>query len=273
MFEKHLNKLLIIALSEKEVKRMRIIKPGKAVILTGIFAIALLACFFCAYNPDILSASGEPKKVPIYCVNTDEKKIAVSFDAAWGDQFTDGILDILDRYNVKTTFFLVGFWVDQYPDKVKEISRRGHEIGNHSSTHPKMTGLSPDKMAYELNATSDKIEKLTGKRPVLFRPPFGDYNNTLIEVADANGYKTVQWSVDSLDWKKIGSGKIAERVVRNINKGSIVLFHNNSDYVLEYLPNIIKKLQSEGYQIVPVGELIYHENYYIDHTGKQFKVK
>ena len=83
----------------------------------------------------------------------------------------------------------------------------------------------------------------------------------------------MQWSVDSLDWKQIGSSQITERVVRNVNNGSIVLFHNNSEYVLEYLPNILKKLQSEGYKIVPVGELIYQGDYYIDHTGKQFKSK
>lgn len=272
MFANMLNKLLLTVLPKKGVKLVKI-NFSKTNIIIGILTFVLIAALAYLYFPQVFPVSGEVKKIPIYCVDTGEKKVAISFDAAWGDQYTKGILDILDQYKVKTTFFLVGFWVDKYPDMVKEISKRGHEIGNHSSSHPKMTELSPDKMAHELNVTSDKIESLTGKRTVLFRPPFGDYNNTLIEVADQNGYKTIQWSVDSLDWKKIGSSQIAERVVRNVDKGSIVLFHNNSEYVLEYLPNILKKLQSEGYQIVPISELVYQNNYYTDHTGKQFKIK
>lgn len=217
----------------------------------------------------VLTASTTNKELPIYSVDTSEKKIAISFDAAWGDSYTPKILDILEEYNVKTTFFLVGFWVDNYPEKVKEIHQRGHEIGNHSTTHPHMSKLSAGQVAAELNDTGDKIEALIGKKPDLFRPPFGDYNNNLIITAKENGYYTIQWDVDSLDWKQIGSIQIVDRVVRNVKNGSIVLFHNNSEYVLEYLPLILKKLQAEGYEIVPIGELILRDNYYMDHTGKQ----
>ncbi len=221
----------------------------------------------------IVAVMSKDKVLPIYCVDQDEEKISISFDAAWGDQFSDEILDILDRYQVKTTFFLVGFWVDKYPDMVKKIHERGHEIGNHSTTHPHMTQLSDEQIAEELNQTGEKIEKLIGKKPTLFRPPFGDYNDRVIEVAKANGYYSIQWDVDSLDWKELGVQPVVDRVVRNVKKGSIVLFHNNAKYVSEYLPLVIERLQKEGYEIVPISELIMKDNFYVDHTGMQRRLK
>jgi polysaccharide deacetylase family sporulation protein PdaB len=214
----------------------------------------------------------EEKKLPIYCVDTKEKKIAISFDAAWGQIYTREILDILDKYNVKTTFFLVGFWVDKHPDLVKEIYARGHEIGNHSTTHPKMSLLSKEEITKELEITSEKIEKIIDKKPTVFRPPFGDYNNTLIETAQSLGYYTIQWDVDSLDWKEIGVEHVVDRVVKNTKNGSIVLFHNNAKYITQYLPLVLEKLQSQGYKIVPISELIYKKDYEMDSTGRQKRI-
>lgn len=221
----------------------------------------------------MVGVMNKERVLPIYCVDTDEKKIAISFDAAWGDQYTKGILDILDKNDIKATFFLVGFWVDKYPDMVKKISEAGHDVGNHSSTHPHMTKLSSIQIAKELNETGKKIEEITGKKPFLFRPPFGDYNDVLIETAKENGYYTIQWDVDSLDWKELGAKAVVDRVTRNAKKGSVVLFHNNAKYVLEYLPQVLERLQREGYEIVPISELIIKEDYYIDNTGMQKKRK
>lgn len=212
---------------------------------------------------------GQEKKLPIYSVGTEEKKVAISFDAAWGNDHTVPILDILDRYGVKTTFFLVKFWAEKYPEDVKEIYARGHEVENHSSTHPDMTTLSVEQMQNELAGASDVIEALTGEKPKLFRPPFGAYNNRVIETVEEAGYKVIQWSVDSLDWKDLTADEIVERVRKRIEPGSIVLFHNHALHVEEYLPRILEGLQAEGYQVVPIGELIYWENYRIDNTGKQ----
>lgn len=142
---------------------------------------------------------GEGKKLPIYCVDTKEKKIAISFDCAWGDEHTKPILDILDQYNVKTTFFMVQFWAEKFPEDVLEISKRGHEIGNHSSTHPNMAKLSVEDMSKELKGAEDAISKITGAKPTVFRPPFGAYSNNLIETCQANGYSVIQWDVDGLD--------------------------------------------------------------------------
>ncbi len=225
------------------------------------------------FGGKISEVMSRDKLLPIYCVDKAEKKISISFDAAWGDEFSDNILDILDKYKIKSTFFLVGFWVDKYPDMVKKIHERGHDIGNHSTTHPHMTGLSEEQIIEELNQTGMKIKKITGKQPTLFRPPFGDYNNQVIQTAKKIGYYSIQWDVDSLDWKELGVQPVVDRVTRNVKKGSIVLFHNNAKYVSEYLPLVIERLQKEGYKIVPISELIIKDNYYIEHTGMQKQLK
>lgn len=250
-------------------------KKTIAIVLVGIFIIVGLILFVSRIGTnlaEIVSVFSPQKKLPIYSVETDEKKIAISFDAAWGDEFTDDILDTLDKYNVKTTFFLVGFWVDKYPDMVKKIHERGHELGNHSSTHPHMSELSREQIIKELKTTEEKIQQLTGVKPTVFRPPFGDYDDLLIETAKELGYYTIQWDVDSLDWKELGVNQVVDRVTRNVKKGSIVLFHNNAKYVSEYLPLVLERLQEQGYQVVPVSELIIKDNYIMDHSGRQKRV-
>jgi len=189
--------------------------------------------------------------------------------AGWGNEDTSELIKILDQYKVKTTFFVVGSWVDKFPESVKELSDAGHEIMNHSDTHPHMTKLSPEAMKQEVEQCDSKIEKITGKRPFLFRPPYGDYNSDVIEVLEDCGHYTVQWSVDSLDWKDLTADEIFNRVTGSVVPGSIVLFHNAAKNTPEALPKILEKLQSDGYKIVPVSEIIMRDNYKIDHTGKQ----
>ena len=246
-------------------KRVLLITLCIVIVVVGVlFSIVM-------WNRDIVGVFLTQKRLPIYSVETKDKKIAISFDAAWGDEFTDDILDILDEHKIKTTFFLVAFWIDKYPDMAKKIHERGHEIGNHSTTHPHMSRLSKEQIANELKTTGDKIEEITGKDPVVFRPPFGDYNNLLIETAEELGYSTIQWDLDSLDWKELGVQPVVDRITRNVKKGSIVLFHNNAKHVSEFLPLVLEKLQEQDYEIVPVSELIYKKDYYIDNTGRQRK--
>jgi polysaccharide deacetylase family sporulation protein PdaB len=232
--------------------------------------VAVSVVYTQGYTPGVVSVLfNNDKRLPIYSVETEEKKIAISFDAAYGDQYTPQILDILDGYNVKTTFFLVGFWIDKYGEVLEEIHRRGHEIGNHSTTHPQMSKLTVEEIKKELETTAEKIKAVTGKDPILFRPPFGDYNNKVIETAQQLGYYSIQWDVDSLDWKEFGVEPVVDRVLKRVNNGSIVLFHNNAKYVADFLPIILDRLIKEGYTIVPVSQLIIKENYFIDHTGRQ----
>lgn len=246
-------------------------KNNVTIRLIILLSIALVAVVYISVKTtgSIVDVFSAKKELPIYSVETDKKKIAISFDAAWGDEYTLDILDTLDEYNVKSTFFLVGFWVDKYPDHVKEIHRRGHDVENHSTTHPNMSELSVQQMEEEINTTGDKIKEITGAKPTLFRPPFGDYNDQLIKTLRKNGYYGIQWDVDSLDWKELGVESVVDKVTRNVRNGSIVLFHNNAKYIKEYLPLVIERLQADGYEIVPISELIYKDNFIMDNSGRQ----
>lgn len=212
------------------------------------------------------------REVPIYCVDRSDNRVAISFDAAWGADKTRQIMDVCDSYDVKATFFLVGFWVDKYPDIVAEIASRGFEIGTHSATHPQMSKLTEAQCREELVSSSKKIFEITGNPVELFRPPFGDYNNQLLSVAKGLGLYTIQWSVDSLDWKGLSSREIAERVQKAAS-GDIILCHNNSDHIVEALPLIFEAARLKGLSFVPIGELIYKQGYHIDNSGRQIADK
>ena len=236
-------------------------------LIVAVAAVVLCAVFVCGAGM-YAQAFAKNRLVPIYCVNRTDKVCAISFDAAWGADKTRSIMDVCDKYGVKATFFLVGFWVDKYPEMTAEIQSRGFEIGTHSDTHPHMSKLSADEIAKELSASSRKIFDITGAPVTLFRPPFGDYNNTLLTVCGEQGLMAVQWSVDSLDWKGLSAGEIAARVQR-ADSGDIILCHNNSDHIVEALPLIFEAMRLKGLSVVPVGELVYREGYYIDGTGRQ----
>lgn len=207
--------------------------------------------------------------VPIYSVDTDQKKVALTFDAAWGADKTSQIVKTLSDADAKGTFFLVGFWISENKDKVKEIDSAGFDIGTHSNTHPKMSTLSAEQMREELQVSMDMISEITGKTVKFFRPPFGDYSDSLINVAGELGLKTIQWDVDSLDWKGLSASEILARVKNSVKNGSIILCHNNADHILDALPLIISFLKSEGYQMVKISDLVYEDNYYIDNNGLQ----
>lgn len=229
----------------------------------------LSAAYVVGLNENATAVVAKKRELPIYSVARDDKKIAISFDASWGADKTIPILDILDKYHVKTSFFLVGGWVDRYPDMVKELAARGHEIGNHSDSHPHMSKLSEQQIKDELRMMSDKVETLTGVRPTLFRPPYGDYNDRVITVARAEGYEAVQWSIDSLDWKDRGTQDIIKQCTTRVEDGDIVLFHNDSNDIVNALPAVIEHYQGLGFEIVPVSQLLLEGAYTIDVQGKQ----
>lgn len=241
-----------------------------------IFLVMLLVCLLLS-----LSMGGRPmaevffgystRKVPVYSVATEEKQVAISFDAAWGADKTQGILDLLKEYNVTATFFLVGFWVDEYPEMVKAIDDAGIEIGTHSNKHPDMAKLSETEIKEELEVSISKIKSITNKEIKLFRPPFGSYNNTLINVCEQMNLIPIQWDVDTLDWKGLSGSEMTSRVVSKVKNGSIILMHNNSDNILDGLRMILDRLTMDGYKVTSVGELIYSENYTIDRNGVQKK--
>lgn len=238
------------------------------------FLVFVLLSGLIMFNHDAVAEvfeNASPKRdLPIYCVDKGEEKIcAISFDAAWGNEDTAELISILEKYNVKTTFFVVGDWVDKYPESVKQLADAGHEIMNHSNKHPHMTKLSDEQMKSEINACSDKIQAITGVRPILFRPPYGDYNDRVVSNARSINHYTIQWDVDSLDWKDLEPEAIYDRVTKRVSPGSIVLFHNAAKNTPAALPKILDKLIGDGYKIVPISQLIYKENFKINNAGKQ----
>lgn len=209
------------------------------------------------------------RSLPIYCVDRDDNKIAISFDCAWGTEHTDAILKNLADAKVRATFFTVQFWAEKYPEYLKKIDEAGHEVGTHSATHSYMSRLSEAEIRAELKSSSEAIASVTGKTVSLFRPPYGDYDNLLIDTANAMGLYPIQWDVDSLDWKDLSAADIAARIVERVKSGSIILCHNNGLHTAEALPIIFDTLHAKGYEFVPIGELIYKENYTIDNAGTQ----
>ena len=245
-----------------------VITKGRGVVILIAFVVAIT--MISLVKTESVAVSGKARDLPIYCVDKGEEKIAsISFDAAWGNEDTEQLIKILGEFDVKATFFVVGEWVDKYPESVKALSDAGHEIMNHSNTHPHMTKLSKEKMKEELTECNNKIEAVTGVKPTLFRAPYGDYNNEVIQTIRECGCYTIQWDVDSLDWKDLSAGEIMKRVTERLAPGSIVLFHNAAKNTPEALPQILTKVREEGYTLVPISQLIYTENYKIDNSGRQ----
>ena len=234
----------------------------KSRIIKIIFAMLAVVVLLCVSIEGSAAANvwfgSSSRLVPVYRVDTEEKQVAISFDAAWGADKTLEIIEVLKEYNATATFFLVGFWVDKYPEMVKAIDEAGLEIGTHSNTHPDMAKLSKDSVKSELTTSMAKIQDITGKNVKVFRPPYGSYNNTLLNTCTELGLTAIQWDVDSLDWKGLDAGSVTKRVMNKAGK-------------VESTRLTLDWLTKEGYKITSVGELIYNDNYTIDANGVQHK--
>ena len=252
----------------------------KAMLLVIILLIVVIIA--CYYLPKAVSASSstvvENKLLPIYCVKTDKPVVALSFDAAWDNSQTEQILDILDKNDIKVTFFMTGAWISKYPEDVKEIAKRGHELGNHSDTHKMMSRLKRETIIDEIKNTHNKVKELTGIDMKVFRPPYGDYNDTLVATACSLDYYVIQWDVDSLDWKDYGANSIINTVCnhKHLGNGSIILMHNGAKYTPEALDTVIKTLKEKGFEFVTMSELViqgeYRKDYTCDHEGRQILI-
>ncbi len=249
------------------------IKKRSLVKYFFVFLVAALAITGITLTGAAQVYSGiSTRKLPIYCVGTEEKVVALSFDACWGNEKTKGILSTLQKHEAVANFFVVGTWAENYSQDLKLLSESGIvEIGTHTNTHPHMPKLSAKKMELELTTSNAIIENITGKKVELFRAPYGEYSDSLLDVSEKLGLKTIQWDVDSLDWKDISAGDMANRILNNVKCGSIILMHNDGKNTLAALPVIIEGLKNKGYSFKTIGELIYKDNYTIDHTGKQIR--
>lgn len=256
-----------------ELEREKLILFTKigAIVLTSI---ALLATSLLVY-PDSAETIGESlihaKELPIYCVERDKPQISISFDAAWGNLDTSKLLETLKKHNVKATFFMTGGWIEKYPDDVKAIAAAGHDLGNHSENHKHMSELSLEQCKEEIMPPHEKVKKLTGKDMLLFRPPYGDYNDTLIRATAECNYYAIQWDVDSLDWKDYDANTIIKKVTehKHLGNGSIILCHNGGKHTAEALDELLATLKQKGFELVPISQLIYRDNFEMDTEGRQ----
>ena len=265
---------------------MRILVISKRTLIIAVTVLAAIVAaiiLLLSFAPDAAAASapaveqyelevlaGQKKELPIYSVDRNDKKIALTIDAAWEDDKTPFILETLEKYNVKATFFLCGFWAEKYPDEVKQIHDAGHELGNHTATHPHMNQLSVAEIKKELNKFDDMIERITGKRTTAFRAPYGEYNDTVITTVRDMGYEVYQWDIDTIDWKEERSAQtILDTVLPKLHDGCIILCHNNGFKIKEYLPTLIETAQSQGYEFVTVSELRLSGDTIIDVNGVQ----
>lgn len=173
--------------------------------LVSIVTVVLLFCVASSLNNNstgntVQTASTVQKLLPIYNVQTEENKVAFTMNCAWNADDIDSILKTLQENDVKITFFMVGDWIEKFPEAAQKISEAGHEIASHSDTHPHVNNLSYEKNIEEIEKSNDKIEKITGSRTKIYRAPYGEYNDTVIKAAQDKGYYTIQWNLDTLDY-------------------------------------------------------------------------
>ena len=266
----------VIVLSKKKVIALLLI------LAAAIAGIVLTVVLLCKGEPkegaaptmasvemyELSTIPYQAKEVPVYSVSREDKAIALTIDAAWDADKTKTILEVLDRYSIKATFFLCGVWVEAYPEMVKEIANRGHVIGNHSMTHPHMNRLNEQQIEKELTDLDEAVFALTGTHTTLFRAPFGEYNDTVVKTVRRLGYEIVQWDVDSIDWKDGRSEEtILNTIFSKLKPGSIILSHNNGYHIETYLEKLIERATADGYRFVTVPELLPDGERTIDGNG------
>lgn len=239
-------------------------------MLAGMVAMSLISM---RWFGGAVTADSPNSERPVSNAGANNNRAAITFDAAWGNDKTREILDILDIYDVKATFFLTGFWAEANPELVREIYNRGHEIGNHSTTHQDMTRMTQEEIITDIEQTSTIIEGMTGERPKVFRVPFGSYNATVIRTANALGYDVIQWDIDTRDYRDDSVEEIMKRVDAHAKDGSIILFQNNSKNVTGALPQVLSQFSEKGLRAVTVSELIGEENYMVDINGMLVRVQ
>ena len=251
---------------------MKVFVTDKYRVFTFLLIFSLfLSSLFLVDNKDILPTSGEERLIPFYSVKRDDNAISITFDCAWGAEDIENIVSVLNKHNCKATFFVLGTWAENYPDAVKLLYENGHEIANHSYNHDYYTKLTPEEMLDDIQKCNESIKAVTNESPKLFRAPSGDYNNDVIKTVMNSKMEYVQWSVDSLDWKGLNCDEMLARIIPKTKLGDILLFHNGTAHTSESLDKILTELRGKGFSFLKVSDLIYKDNYTIDHTGKQIK--
>jgi len=217
------------------------------VLITILLAIKLIQ--YNVFKPTVT------KFEPIYHGSAETKKIALTTNVVWGEEYVPAMLDILKKNDVKMTFFIGGKWAEDFPELTRKMAESGHELGNHSYSHPHPTFISQIENAREIESTEQAVYKAAQVTTRLYAPPYGEFNNNVLEAAGQLGYKTSMWSIGTIDWQRPPAAEIVRRVVDKAHNGAIVLMHPTKPTV-EALPTIIKTLQKKGYQLTTVSDVI-----------------
>lgn len=244
--------------------------------ISGLLIISILTVLYVlgsCVTEKIIETASQNRLLPVYCVQTDERYVSLTFDCAWGADDIQAIIETLNSNDVKATFFTVGTWVDNYPEEVKLLADNDMEVGNHSNSHAHVNQMSYGEVLADMTKCNEKIEAITGKKVKYYRGPYGEYNNTVISVAKEIGMQVIQWDIDTLDYNGLTSDEICARIKSKLKNGSIILMHNDTKYTASSFQKIIDTINDEGFEIIPLSELVYDENYMIDHTGRQKVVK
>lgn len=191
---------------------------------------------------------------PIYQGNAQQKKIALTCNVVWGEEYIPKMLEILKKNNVKMTFYMGGKWVKDFPELTRQIAA-DHELGNHGYSHPHPTFISKQQNITEIKKTEEEVYKVTKQRTRLFAPPYGEFNKTVLEAAEEAGYKTLMWSIDTIDWQRPAPEVITERVLNKAHNGALVLMHPTAPTV-KALPVLIEQLKNKGYELTTVSDVI-----------------
>ena len=251
---------------------MKVFVTDKYRVFTFLLIFSLfVSSLFLIEDNKALPTSTEERIIPIYSVKRDDNAIAITFDCAWGADDIENIVSVLNKHNCKATFFVLGTWAENFPDAVKLLYENGHEIANHSYNHDYYTKLTPEEMTSDIKKCNESIKAITSAEPILFRAPSGDYNNSVIIAAREAKMEYIQWSVDSLDWKGLNCEEMLGRIIPKTKSGDILLFHNGTAHTAESLDKILTELEKKGFSFLKVSDLIYKDNYTVDHTGRQIK--
>lgn len=252
---------------------------NKQKIYTYFISIIMVILLFCisgaltSEKEAIMTSSTNENYLPIYNVKTEENKVALTMNCAWNADDIDSILETLEKNNVKITFFMVGEWIDKYQEAAKKIYEAGHEIANHSDTHKHVNNLSYEENVEEIKKANEKIKNITGKENILYRAPYGEYNNTVVKAAKENGYIPIQWNLDTLDYTGLTGEEMWKRLDKKLKNGDIILSHNGTAHTADSLDMLIKNIKKKGFEIVKISDLIYEDNYKININGTQIKNK
>jgi len=229
------------------------IKQWYIFFATGVFlTVAMLSG---ALQPVFSNTQLPGKPQPIFRGNIENPKIALACNVFWGEEFLPDMLNTLESNNIKITFFIGGSWAKRFPNVLTDLSTHGHELGNHTYSHPHPNTLSKDKNKEQILRAEQLVTELTQIKTTLYAPPYGEYNDTVLSAADELGYKTIMWSIDTIDWQRPPAEVIISRVMKKINNGAIILIHP-TESTAKALPELIQQIKRKGYTITTVSDII-----------------